>query len=234
MDEPVQSSPPGVPMSSSPPPTSSSMSSPPPASKIKKMPTVTPRRFKRFFTPRTSRENRKMPMPCRNALMDITTSGLNRRVGSGNEDGEGYGKGNKRMLLTPSPGSSPCKRPRGSNDGPDPSLASISSDIEEESEGMEWKARPPCMAVTKSRFRQALGHYLRRETGWAASAHALAGHRGDWQSEVANFCSGKNDQHAIISLGTLRSHAIPYCTTSCNSMPISLTAQVRNVSADVL
>ena len=161
------------------------MSSPPPRStRPKAKPTVTPRSFRRFFTPRTSHGQGQKLGGTRNALSDITSTGnsrLNRvskrrsprkdsiRIFDEDENPE-LGSNNlqsnrKRALCSPdsSPPSSPLKRLRHSNTKSTNILAwQIDSD-EEQNEGPVYNCSSTRTPVERSRFRRTLGQVSRRE-----------------------------------------------------------------------
>ena len=45
----------------------------------------------------------------------------------------------------------------------------------------------------------------------------------DWQHETAGFFTRPDDSHACVNVaGTEPSHAIPFCTASCNSESVFL------------
>ncbi|KAI9698648.1 MAG: hypothetical protein M1836_003758 [Candelina mexicana] len=120
----------------------SSPSSPPPSQsigsgnrkKLKKAPTITPRSFRRFFTPRLALGRVSKVSAARKALCDITSPAINRggqTQGRGGIELEGFadivtsgkenespkmfpGRKRRRLLISPdtSPDHSPIKRPR--------------------------------------------------------------------------------------------------------------------------
>lgn len=106
-------------------------------SKPKKKPTVTPRTFTRFFTPRSSFGTRRISTYPRHALQDITSPGVNRHahsssrkrldfepfpdiipLGDENEWSRAVRVKRRKILVTPDStvdGSSPIKRSRGAS-----------------------------------------------------------------------------------------------------------------------
>ena len=190
----------------------------------KRPPPITPRRFKRFFTPRvvqsTVRTSRK-------ALRDITVPSLNRAS-------------HKRKISVLSTEldlqSSPIKRVAffpNSSQGDDPDY-----DIENKSGIPSSTSKLPFEACQDSRetsddedigsLRHSLVPPIRRFPALSTSANLLssrlsggrlsskAGGSSLWQHEAAAFYSASTDVHLCNS--QVGPHmTLPFCTASCNS-----------------
>ena len=196
------SSSPKLPCTRHPTPDSTIMSSPPRFSssqcqeassgKTKKKPTVTPRTFKRFFTPRSSLSRGKKIGASRQALKDITSSATNRKANFKRglpgkdaiklfEDGDiGFEDlqtaRKKRIVETPETTpdrSSPLKRIRRQSIGeldhggslPEQSRRewNLLSDLEEDLEEVRNHLANLPTPIVRSRYRGQLGGMLRRE-----------------------------------------------------------------------
>ncbi|KAK7559466.1 Lethal(2)denticleless protein [Phyllosticta citricarpa] len=222
-------------LASSPPPPSSP-SSRPVSRKPKKPPPITPKRFNKFFTPRTTRSNTSHSTSGRQ-LRDITRNAVNRKKPTPRRtvvfsDSHAPGQENystpkvdhhrKRKLL-PSPESSPIqpspsKRSREQGfsvnfDIPDPN--DVASDAEttilEEDEEEENYPMPIKRAPLSGRA----GRILSRSFGGsrAIGRGRMYDHCGVWQDQTANFCTRPEDKHVF-------KNDIPFCTASCNTNSI--------------
>lgn len=199
--------------------------------KLKKPPPITPRRFNRFFSPRSSTDqNKHTPSRAARRLQDITRNAINRSATSRTtprkpalfadiENQENHdlspdkSSARKRKTLpTPissPPQSSPCKRVRRSPavdipSSPPPEILILS---------------PPKPVEGKRIVRigngalGTSGRILERSFGGfdALGRGRRRDHCIGWQAHTSGFCSRPNEVH-------LFSHpALPFCTTRCNT-----------------
>ena len=212
--------------------------------KPRKAPTITPRSFTRFFTPKSSLERGGRIGASRQALRDITASASNRKgrrtptkdtIKLFNGYGEGTvdtSKRRKRRIpdspdLTPDR-SSPLKRIRNQSLDISENEGSDTGTVESR-EGPEDPLRtcgrqPKTIeSITGSKYRGTQGRCLRREIGIHARASELrclgpsAGISKDWQQETTSFLTRPEDAHVCMNVATPSEHTIPFCTASCNS-----------------
>ena len=206
--------------------------------KPKKPPTVTPRSFTRFFTPRTSVEKGSRIGASRRALRDITALGANRskentstrehwRTCVDEEDDQPHAK--RRKLQTPlSPAttpdnSSPLKGVTAQSFARHDVTAASADLLYSESDEEEIRNPPrsnSCFEpMQKSRYRQQLGFQLRREVGRQFSSFQEDEHIGrfDWQSETSNFYTQPKDSHQCMEFANRSARTVPFCTAACNS-----------------
>ena len=220
-----------------------------PTGKRKQPPTVTPKRFTRFFTPRSSLGQDGKIGASRQALRDITASGTNRTriprrrtptkdsIQIFNEDSDSLRTFKKRRRtrepispeITPDR-SSPLQRIRKQSLGlsHDNGTDIEDSASEEDSSGgafarkTQWnRTRLDIVEpIAYSRQRGPLGRLLRQETGDNSRTDRTVDYwDGDWQNETANFVTRPEDAYACLNLTTPQEAAIPFCATSCNSEP---------------
>lgn len=210
------------------------------SSKPRKAPTITPRSFTRFFTPKSSLERGGRIGASRQALRDITATASNRRrqrsqaknsielLEEGINDEADVLKRPKRKRSAPKEitpdRSSPLKRICNQS----LEIFEDSSDAEfEEEEGRVPHRGNRCFKVVDpflaSGYRSGLGRDLRREIGVygrirkARSLNQGFGGLKDWQGETANFFSRPEDIHICHNVAVPTDHTIPFCTASCNS-----------------
>jgi len=221
-------------------------------SRERKPPTITPRSFTRFFTPKSSLERGGRISASRQALRDITAQASNRRgrrtptkdtvqIYDENLKGTaGATTRKKRKILdsvdaTPER-SSPLKRIR--NQSLD--LSEGDSDADQSESGdevqkiLQRNRRSPRRnqktvdPILGSGYRSDLGRDLRREIGAygritrCRSLTNLGGTR-DWQHETGNFHTRPEDLHLCHNVAMPSDHSIPFCTASCNSEYLKLT-----------
>lgn len=213
-------------------------------SKPRKPPTITPRSFTRFFTPKSSLERGGRIGASRQALRDITASASNRKgrrtptkdtIHIFREDGEGFVEGSKRRKrkipdsvdVTPDR-SSPLKRIRNQSleisGDEDSDTGTVQSRDDAEDPLRRYSRQPKSTErIIGSNYRGSPGRYLRREIGThrRASENRCLG-RGvvstkEWQQETTKFSTRPEDAHDFLSVVTPSDHAIPFCTASCNS-----------------
>ncbi|KAL8939536.1 MAG: hypothetical protein Q9211_002693, partial [Gyalolechia sp. 1 TL-2023] len=212
------------------------------ASKPKAQPTVTPRTFTRFFTPRSSISRSGKIGASRQALRDITTAAANRNLKSQQpsppdsspmvrEDASHLSLPTKKKRKISSPdvsaaGSSPLKRVSAKANN-----LLRSSDIEHSSESDEEipeqepafvnaKGLPSNLqAIRGSTQRRPIGGLLCRELGSDIAKQNLLPvcNVADWQYETADFHSTPEDSHLCDNLGDPTQNALPFCSSSCNT-----------------
>ena len=227
--ESLASSPPN-PSSSSPLATRSSSSH----SRLRKAPTVTPKRFTKFFTPRASLSTRgARQSKAGRQLRDITKNGANRRrqllpfkddISKHIQEDEETIRPLKRRrtsvhLQSSPPQSSPLKHVEAagevSHSLPDFEAASPSaSDVDGRPELLE-SVQPFPEPIRRLRANGGSRRVLERAFGGYDAVfcgYRGAQHGADWRSETANFVSTPTDVHSFRS-GT----AIPFCTASCHT-----------------
>lgn len=155
--------------------------------KPKQLPTITPRRFKKFFTPRTSLQRHVKIGSSRQVLRDITAGGANGRtrdrlssssqggveiLEDWDENARVISRKRKRTLpispdMTPD-NSSPLKRIRASTHEEDFDLhtdaESVDSDTQTLVEEIDWKYEPdPVEPIVRWKEGSRLGRRLGRE-----------------------------------------------------------------------
>ena len=213
-------------------------------SKPRKAPTITPRSFTRFFTPKSSLERGGRIGASRQALRDITASASNRKgrrtptkdtIKIFQADGEGTGGGSKRRKrkipdsqdVTPDR-SSPLKRIRNQSLDISEDEASDTGTVESRDDAKDpfrRSGRQPKFIerIVGSNYRSSQGQYLRREIGInnrESEFRCLAHNDGisrEWQWETTNFLTGPEDAYVCMNVGVPSEHTIPFCTASCNS-----------------
>jgi hypothetical protein len=216
-------------------------------SKPRKAPTITPRSFTRFFTPKSALERGGRIGASRQALRDITASASNRKgrrtptkdtVDIREDDNKGasrISKSKKRKILDPSDftqeRSSPLKRIRNQSlqiaeDESDAESAGSGEDIGEHLQ--RWgqpthRIHNVVEPIAGSKFRRPLGRDLRREIGayGTIGKARFSNHRlagaKDWQYETTNFFTRPEDAYVCMNVAAPADHTIPFCTASCNS-----------------
>ncbi|KAK2742929.1 hypothetical protein FQN57_005059 [Myotisia sp. PD_48] len=233
-------------MPSSPPPLSDSLetlpSSPPPM-RPKGKPPITPRSFRRFFTPRSSLNGpNTRQRTSRNALRDITSPALNRLgpafPGFSEHSDFTISKSSPNLSRTPSKKrklsfssssyplqSSPLSRIRIAP----PIFTDVESEQEEitPSSPIEEQQQParhhsllkptlPPPPLRRSKVLQsAANFYSRNITGSRGPRTTIrASSNIDWQIETADFYSQSQDSHICRNGGN---PVLPFCTASCNT-----------------
>ena len=216
------------------------------SAKRKQPPTVTPKRFTRFFTPRSSLGRGSKIGASRQALRDITASGTNRKstarrrtptkdsIQIFDENEESLQIHKKRKIRDPvtpetTPDrSSPLKRIRkqslGLSDDDNNDAENSASDEYLSDNGVVRRVRSNhtrlryVEPIAYSRARGSIGRLLRQETGDHGRRCATVdyGH-GDWQYETANFMTRPEDSYACLNPNNPQESTIPFCATSCNS-----------------
>ena len=212
-------------------------------SKPRKPPTITPRSFTRFFTPKSSLERGGRIGASRQALRDITASASNRKgrriptkdtiqIFAENGDRTTRGLRRKRKVpdsvdVTPDR-SSPLKRIRNQSleisEDEDSGTESIQSRDDAEGLLRRYGRQPKSIErIIGSNYRGGQGQYLRREIGAhgrASSNWCLgrgAGFAQEWQQETTKFSTRPKDAYVSMNVATPSDHTIPFCTASCNS-----------------
>ncbi|KAK4554386.1 hypothetical protein LTR86_008594 [Recurvomyces mirabilis] len=206
-------------------PTSSSL-------KPRKPPTVTPKRFTKFFTPRHTLKTRgARQSKAGRQLRDITKNGINRRrqqmplkdeILQHLENDELFAPPLKRRkrsidLASSPPRSSPLKHIQISSEidiFQDEPVSPQASDDEELPDLLDsLKPFPqPIRRLTyndrsRSILQRSFGGYDALSCGWRGAGHGV-----DWQAETANFVTAPTDVHSFHA-GT----ALPFCSASCHT-----------------
>ncbi|KAJ2896698.1 uncharacterized protein MKZ38_005298 [Zalerion maritima] len=220
------------------PPPSSPPAQPPKSGHARGAPSITPRRFRRFFTPRTRLSSRSSAS--RRALHDLAGPALNRfqtpssplkplhesNVDSGRFTAPRRAAKRRRIADTPPASSplalesSPVLRPSGFTRpellSPLNALPQLDSD---DDMGCDHDDHPePLNPVAPLARRGLAGHRLQREL----AAIPRAGHSilrfpvADYQMETADFCSTPDEAHTNISHDGF-GNCIPFCVTGCNT-----------------
>ncbi|KAI5368241.1 putative WD40/YVTN repeat-like-containing domain superfamily [Septoria linicola] len=192
--------------------------------KAKGLPTITPRRFKKFFQPQKSVSTRgSRTSKAGRQLRDITKNGVNRRAAGGCKSDD--------FLPDPSFDSSrPLKRRRYSPDVQSSPLQSsplrhgqvvepihIFDDELSEAETLPdllQKISPFPKPVQRLRHPGPSRRILERSFGGhSALSQGFRGvdHGIDWRAETAGFMSSPRDSHVFGGV------ALPFCTTACNT-----------------
>lgn len=213
--------------------------------KTRKAPTITPRSFTRFFTPKSSLERGGRIGASRQALRDITSSGSNRsgRRTSIKDTVNGIGESTSRtndvlrrrkrkthesLNITPDR-SSPLKRIRNQ------SLEIPEDDSSAHGSGEELEVRSPTYGgldrkiitvtqpVVRSKYRGPQGRKLRQEIGAYGTItktrsfnHQLAGAK-EWQYETTNFFTKPDDTYVCMNVAAQADNTIPFSIATCNS-----------------
>lgn len=217
------------------------------SSKPRKGPTITPRSFTRFFTPKSSLGRGERIGASRQALRDITASASNRKgrrtitkdtVQIYGEDSRGtarISKTRKRKIsdssdVTPER-SSPLKRIRNQSleiaeDDSDAESTGSGEDIEGHLQRLgrsKRKIHNVVQPIAGSKYRSPLGRDLRREIGAygmigkARSVDRRLAGAKDWQYETTQFFTRPEDAYVCMNVAAPANHTIPFCTASCNS-----------------
>lgn len=198
------------------------------ATRERKPPTVTPKRFKKFFTPRATVDARSKQSKASRRLRDITKNGTNQRryndqaQKSGLEDEDDHGlrptKRQKRSIDIASspPQTSPLKQTHNVEDievYEDSPASPLLSDEEELSDLAEQaEAFPQPIRRLNS---HGSNHRIVERSFGGFDAHSRGrrwhDHCADWRLETANFVSTPSDIHPFTG------SALPFCTASCNT-----------------
>ncbi|KAK4631121.1 Cell division cycle protein cdt2 [Fulvia fulva] len=200
--------------------------------KIKKPPTVTPKRFTKFFTPRSSMSTRAgRQSKAGRQLQDITRNGSNcRRTGLNHQDdftpkveddgtAERLFKRRKISTDLPSspPQSSPLEHVQATRELPvfhdqvpgSPTISEADT-LPELFEKLKPFPKPIRRLREPGRSRRLLE---RSFGGYDANSRGLRGvdHAVDARAETANFVTTPSDMHPF------RGAALPFCTAACNT-----------------
>ena len=215
--------------------------------KPRKAPTITPRSFTRFFTPKSSFEHGGRAGASKRILRDITVSGANRKgrrtpindsiiiKTCSNLRGVSNAKKRKRYK-PPSPAStpdlsSPLKRIRNQSfhilEDNDNGEESFESEVEENeaahSDHLHCTYTGHVGGITHSRYRNELGRRLQQEVGdnsigkWNLLMGNGSTGSNEYKNETANFYTKPGDAHSCYNISTPAEHTIPFCAASCNS-----------------
>lgn len=206
----------------------------PDSQKPRKPPPITPRRFNRFFSPRSSvSHGRQTASRAARQLQDITRNAINRGAASRTsprrpilftdiDDRENLvpspnlGSSRKRKSLpTPTsspPQSSPCKRARRASPVDIPSSPPEIPSVASRSPSPKPVEGKRIIRIGASRLATA-GRILERSFGGseALSRGIRNDHCMGWQPQTSDFYSRPEDVHPF------RHPALPFCSTMCNT-----------------
>ncbi|KAJ5431243.1 hypothetical protein N7445_008975 [Penicillium cf. griseofulvum] len=210
----------------------------------RKPPTVTPRSFRRFFTPRSllpTGDTSITPSTSRQALRALTSPAVNRlgpafsrtsKAGSTRSPHDGLPED---FIRTPSrkrknsfssvvsPQSSPLKRVRVRSPTQgveqDINIPNIDIHLDASAPPSPPKRNGPVAPVRRSRALQSPGAlFMRNVMGARANKVTLRSNSGaGWQDLTSNFYSQPGDRHTCYSYGSEGSLALPFCNASCNT-----------------
>lgn len=209
-----------------------SHASKPHGGKAKALPTVTPKRFNKFFTPRSSASTRGGSRQSKSGrqLRDITKNGANRKRGPRpleqpqlrkNEE-QSHTRPPKRRKISidissSPPRSSPLKhvqpteQPEIHDMEPSSPLGTDDEILSDLMDDLEPFPKP----IRRLRRTAHAQRILERSFGGNhAHGRGLRGseHCADWRAETANFVSTPKDMHRFVTRDTL-----PFCTASCHT-----------------
>ncbi|CAI7590100.1 unnamed protein product [Penicillium crustosum] len=212
--------------------------------RTRKPPTVTPRSFRRFFTPRSllpTGDTSITPSTSRQALRALTSPAVNRlgpafsrtsKAGSARSPHDGLPED---FIRTPSrkrknsfssvvsPQSSPLKRVRVRspmhNVEQDIKIPNIDLHPDALAPPSPPKRNPPVAPVRRSQALQSSGAlFMRTMMGPRANKVTLRSNSGaGWQDLTSNFYSQSQDRHMCSSYASEGSVALPFCNASCNT-----------------
>ncbi|KAJ5178341.1 uncharacterized protein N7500_001040 [Penicillium coprophilum] len=210
----------------------------------RKPPTVTPRSFRRFFTPRSllpTGDTSITPSTSRQALRALTSPAVNRlgpafsrtsKAGSTRSPHDGLPED---FIRTPSrkrknsfssvvsPQSSPLKRVRVRSPTQDVEQDIKIPDIDIHLDALappsSPKRNPPVAPVRRSKALQSSGAlFMRTVMGARANKVTIRANSGvGWQDLTSNFHSQPGDHHICQSYASEGSLALPFCNASCNT-----------------
>ncbi|KAE9372357.1 WD40 repeat-like protein [Stipitochalara longipes BDJ] len=212
--------------------------------KEEKAPSVTPRRFRKFFTPRSHGYEYS---PARQALHEITAPALNRNVtqssplrpfknvNSKEESPTSFIRGSKRQKTTHTPEISPRKGSRRktcsfSEEANESRLgeyvqsspcerAVLDTNCGESVEDNQYQKPVEPLKRIVSRANKGMGGQL-LDLSIGSSIDRRRQHHvypvNDWQDHTHSFYSREDDTHLCTSI-TGPSRTIPFCTTGCNT-----------------
>lgn len=195
--------------------------------KLKRPPTITPKRFTRFFTPRISHSSHcGRPSKATRQLRDITKNGANRSrltkpLLSSAADNGPHDRPTKRRkysteIASSPPQSSPLKHVQTSDqmqifeDVPTSPAVSDEHDSIDLLDDMHTFPEPIKRLGKSGRTQRIL---QRSFGGFDALSRGQRwnDHCADWQTQTADFVSLPSDVH------TFTGTALPFCTASCNT-----------------
>jgi len=202
--------------------------------KPKGAPTVTPKRFNKFFAPRATLSGRGgRQSKAGRQLRDITRNAVNRRksaplgIALGEEVDELVSsrpaKRRKQSFDMPSspPQSSPLKRVEPVRDEirifEDDPMSQSAVDEEEDLPNLMEQLEPFPKPIRRLRQTGRTDRILQRSFGgYDTTSQGYRGtdHVADWRSETANFVSSPEDCYSF------RGRALPFCSASCNTNPM--------------
>lgn len=204
--------------------------------KPKKPPTVTPKRFTKFFAPRSNTSSGRGGQQSKagRQLRDITQNGNNRRrttlgLGLGGDGDDLFLsrpiKRRKQSFDIPSspPQSSPLRKVEPINDRievddeDDISISAMDDDDLPDINIMDCIPQPFPKPIQRIRhtvrnhriIQRSFGGYESTSRGFRGPEHCV-----DWRSETSDFASLPKDRFSF------RGTALPFCTASCNTNPL--------------
>ncbi|GAB7347217.1 hypothetical protein MBLNU459_g3321t2 [Dothideomycetes sp. NU459] len=197
------------------------------SSKPRKPPSITPKRFTKFFTPSSSLLAKPASGRSGRRLRDITKNAVNRKTAAPTAAALGFEDiqpetPHKRRRLLPCPESSPLQSSplRPSSHGPLPQIQLRGIDdayLTDDGDSIIFEDAPPPKTYPQPirRLRQAnpTGRVLLRSFGGsrAVGRGGLLQHCAPWQAQTADFYSRPEDCHSF------RHSALPFCATPCHS-----------------
>lgn len=191
------------------------------SSKPRKPPSITPRRFTRFFSPITTHSTTHSRSKSAKRLGDITKNAVNQVKFSGFHDLPQFETPRKKRKILPTPESSPVQpldsSPlRSTTDKPPSHIPYHDFDTtsieDSESEEEEEEQRFPA-PITRLRNAASNSRLLQRSFGGARAVNRgrIYDHCADWRAQTADFYTRPEDCHSF------HGGALPFCVTRCNT-----------------
>ena len=220
--------------------------------KPKKPPTITPRSFTRFFTPKSSAGKESRVGSSRRALRDITAAGSNRQrrclpAQFADDQGDKENVRSKRRKVwtpvTPAPtpeSSSPLKRILNQSleelNRRDDQTEDSDPVSDPETLGVDLVDSESLPIVERSgslTYLGRLGSRLRQETGAGLPRKAVSKSQRlnpDWQYETSQFYTNVDDSYTCMHVAKPSHQTIPFCTKGCNSRLPNQGTQVAQLT----
>jgi hypothetical protein len=195
------------------------------SSKVKAKPSVTPRTFKRFFTPRNSFQSISSTYPARDALGEITKSGLNSRKRPTSArtshrcvDVNTTPPSASSQTFWEKTKSSPAFNHHDIDSSPLKRMRYTREETEELPDISDEEEIHFPEPVRRSRFRGGLGDYLRRELNLTVSSYQRPTFSVDSRLETSRFHTTPDAIHNCRdSISRGGGTTLPFCSATCNS-----------------